>query len=230
MNGGFNDELDGRLDKAAREYNKPPETPREAMWSRIQAERAERSVTRMPKPIPIWRSPRMWVPAAAAAMLLIGIAIGRLSTPGDVVQLAGDTTGTRGYEKTAESREGSSAATAYQLAAIPILGQAELLFTQFRTGEAQEENGESFSKRAASLLTDTRLLLDSPAAEDPQMRRLLGDLELVLVQMVRMASGDEREEKQLITDSINNRSLLPRLRTNATTMGPYINPFQGGQR
>jgi hypothetical protein len=228
MNGGFNNEFDGRLDKAAREYNQPPETPREAMWSRIQAERAERSVRRMPKPIPIWRSPRMWVPAAAAAMLLIGIAIGRLSTPDDIDRMVADHTGGPGGDTSAETREGSPTANAYQLAAIPVLGQAELLFTQFRTGEAQEENGEMFSKRAASLLADTRLLLDSPAAEDPQMRRLLGDLELVLVQMVRMSTEDEKEEKELITESINHRSLLPRLRSNAAA-GPYINPFQGGQ-
>jgi hypothetical protein len=198
------------------------------MWSRIQAERAERKATRIPKPIPIWRSPRMWVPAAAAAMLLIGIAIGRLSTPGEVARVAEDGPGASGGVTHTETREGSSSATAYQLAAVPILGQAELLFTQFRTGETEEHNGESFSKRAASLLTDTRLLLDSPAAEDPQLRRLLGDLELVLVQMVRMNAEDEQEEKQLIKENMDNRALLPRLRSNTATIGPYINPFQGG--
>lgn len=217
MNGGFDDKLDGRLGDAARQYNEPPETPRDAMWARVLAGKAERSVTRMPKPISIWRSPRMWVPAAAAAVLLIGIAIGRYSTPGDIGPIAvRDTTLGTQHEST-ESPGRAPNVTAYQLAAIPIFSQAELLLTQFRTGETQEENDESFTKRAASLLTDTRLLLDSPAAEDPKMRRLLGDLELVLVQMVRMSAEDEEEETELITESMKTRSLLPRLRTNAAT-------------
>jgi len=217
MNGGFDDKLNERLGEAARQYNEPPETPRDAMWARILAGKAERSVTRMPKPISIWRSPRMWVPAAAAAVLLIGIAIGRYSTPGDIGPIADRDTTLGTQQESTESPGREPNVTAYQLAAIPIFSQAELLLTQFRTGETQEENDESFTKRAASLLTDTRLLLDSPAAEDPKMRRLLGDLELVLVQMVRMSAEDEEEETELITESMKTRSLLPRLRMNAAT-------------
>jgi hypothetical protein len=222
MNGGSNDKFDERLGKAAQEYNEPPATPRDAMWARILAGRAERHVTRLPKPVPLWRSPRMWVPAAAAAVLLIGIAIGRLTLPDDGVPVARDSSDTTVSGTIAELKAESKDATAYQLAAIPILSQAELLLTQFRTGETETvtENGGSFGKRAASLLTDTRLLLDSPAADDPRMKRLLGDLELVLVQMVQMTAEDEedeREEKELITESMSTRSLLPRLRANAAT-------------
>jgi hypothetical protein len=217
MKGGFDDKLDGRLADAAREYNEPPETPRDAMWARVLAGKAERKVTRMPKPTSIWRSPRMWVPAAAAAVLLIGIAIGRYSTPGDIGPIAARDTTIGLQQDSSESPGREPNPTAYQLAAIPIFSQAELLLTQFRTGEIQGENGQTFTKRAASLLTDTRLLLDSPAAEDPKMRRLLGDLELVLVQMVRMTAEDEQEESELITESIKTRSLLPRLRMNAAT-------------
>jgi hypothetical protein len=217
MKGEFDDKLDGRLGDAAGQYNEPPETPRDAMWARVLAGKAERNVTRMPKPTSIWRSPRMWVPAAAAAVLLIGIAIGRYSTPGDIGPIAGRDTTIGAQQVSTESPGREPNVAAYQLAAIPIFSQAELLLTQFRTGDIQEENGESFTKRAASLLTDTRLLLDSPAAEDPKMRRLLGDLELVLVQMVRMTAEDEQEEKELITENVNKRSLLPRLRANAVT-------------
>lgn len=211
------DQLNERLLETAQQYNEPPETPRDAMWAHILAGRAKRRVTHMPKPASIWRSPRMWVPAAAAAVLLIGIAIGRLSGPGGVGPIAGrDTTvGTRPEATAAPDAERATAV--YQLAAIPILSQAELLLTQFRTGDTPAQNGESFSKRAASLLTDTRLLLDSPAADDPKMRRLLGDLELVLVQMVRMSAEDTNEEKELIAENVSNRSLLPRLRANAVT-------------
>jgi hypothetical protein len=217
MNGDFDERFDERLGKAARQYNEPPETPREAMWSRILAGRAQRRVTRVPRPIAVWRWPRMWVPAAAAAVLLIGIAIGRLSMPGDGGRQPAGPHGLPAGDKAAGPRGASRGATAYQLAAIPVLGQAELLFTQFRTGEADVDDGKSFSDRAASLLTDVRLLLDSPAADDPQMRRLLGDLELVLVQMVGMSDENDRDEMELITESIDTRLLLPRLRENAAT-------------
>lgn len=223
-NGEHNDRLDGRLEKAARDYNEPPETPRGPMWARIVAGRADRRRVGNVHPIPIWRSPRMWVPAVAVAVLLIGIAIGRFSTPPDNVPIATHRPDSTVGERIAELRETASDPTAYQLAALPILSQAELLLTQFRTGDTQEENGGEFSKRAASLLSDTRLLIDSPAADDPKMRRLLGDLELVLVQMVRINAEDEQEEKEMINDSMKNRSLLPRLRANAA-LGTFTSTY-----
>lgn len=223
-NGEHNDRLDKRLEKAAQDFNEPPETPRDAMWARIIAGRADRRGAATIHPIPIWRSPRMWVPAVAAAVLLIGIAIGRFSAPPENVPIATHRPDSTVGERIAELRETASDPTAYQLAALPILSQAELLLTQFRTGDTQEEDGEEFTKRAASLLTDTRLLIDSPAADDPKMRRLLGDLELVLVQMVRINAEDEQEETELINDSMKNRALLPRLRANAA-LGTFTSTY-----
>jgi hypothetical protein len=67
---------------------------------------------------------------------------------------------------------------------------------------------------ARDVLGSTRLLLDSPAAEEPQLRRLLGDLELVLVQLVQVTGGTLTEEDQLLIDrALGERDLLPRLRT-----------------
>ena len=225
MNDGeHNDRLDERLERAAREYNEPPETPRDAMWARIVAGRADRRRARDVYPIPVWRAPRMWVPAVAVAVLLIGIAIGRFSAPPDNVPIATHRPDSTVGERIAELRKTASDPTAYQLAALPILSQAELLLTQFRTGDTQEDDGEEFSRRAASLLTNTRLLIDSPAADDPKMRRLLGDLELVLVQMVRINAEDEQEEKEMINDSMKNRALLPRLRANAA-LGTFTSTY-----
>ena len=72
MNSGeHNDRLDKRLEKAAQDFNEPPETPRNAMWARIIAGRADRRITGTLHPIPVWRSPRMWVPAVAVVKLLL---------------------------------------------------------------------------------------------------------------------------------------------------------------
>jgi len=224
MNGGFNDDFDKRLKDTARQYNEPPETPRDAMWARVLAGRAERRVTRMPAPVPFWRSRRLWIPvAAAAAVMVIGVAIGRFTAPVDVGpgdKVAGGPGTNSSVPKqydVIDRSEPQSGRSAYELAAVPIFNQAEVLLTEFRTGEEPGDNGDSFSRRAGSLLMDTRLLLDSPAADDPKLYRLLSDLELVLIQIVRMTTEDEQVEKELINDNMSNRSLLPRLRANSPT-------------
>ena len=73
---------------------------------------------------------------------------------------------------------------------------------------------------ARDILSNTRLLLDSPAADDPARRRLLQDLELVLVQMVQRSpeagAGDERAQ---INRSMERTQVLTRLRS-ALPAGP----------
>jgi hypothetical protein len=58
-----------------------------------------------------------------------------------------------------------------------------------------------------------RLLLDSPAAEDPVYRALLEDLELVLIQIAQLSAETGDTEVELVTEGLQRRGLLPRLRT-----------------
>ena len=76
------DEFDDLLRDAASTYNTPPTAPREAMWDAITAARSSVSVV----PIPSARPAARWLAGsiAAAAVLLLGIAIGRQSRTGDV--------------------------------------------------------------------------------------------------------------------------------------------------
>ena len=81
-------ELDERLRAAARAHNQPPETPREAMWEAIQRHRRGPKVVRR---IPRRWSGRPWLPlaAAAAAILAVGVGIGRLTSgPATVLRTA----------------------------------------------------------------------------------------------------------------------------------------------
>lgn len=73
----MDDEMDEQWRDAARSYNTPPEPPREAMWEAISRARAAESVVPISGPR---RAPR-WLAAAAgiAAVLMVGIAIGRAS-------------------------------------------------------------------------------------------------------------------------------------------------------
>lgn len=99
----------------------------------------------------------------------------------------------------------------YRMAAMETLGQAEALLTVFRAEERPEARAR-VSAWARDVLTGTRLLLDSPAAEDPQLAALLQDLELVLAQITALGNG-ESGDRELIDDAIRQRDVMPRLRT-----------------
>ena len=68
---------------------------------------------------------------------------------------------------------------------------------------------------ARDVLTNTRLMLDSPVGDDPIRRRLLEDLENLLVQLVQR-SGSPVEERALIDRTLQRTQLLTRLRTSAS--------------
>jgi hypothetical protein len=185
------DQLDDRLREAARSYNAPPETPREEMWERIQAGRR-----REPRVLQIRPRRVLWA-AAAAAVLALGIGIGRISV---------------GPETTAW--EGPSAnATAYRLAAQEHLSQSEAFLTLFRTSLEERTDHRLASASARQLLATNRLLLDSPAAVEPATRLLLEDLELVLAEIAQLSPRSREQDLQLIRDGMEQGNVMPRLRT-----------------
>jgi len=67
---------------------------------------------------------------------------------------------------------------------------------------------------ARDVLSNTRLLLDSPAGEDPVRRRLLEDLETVLVQLVQR-SGRTAEDRAMLDRTLQRTQILTRLRSGA---------------
>jgi hypothetical protein len=66
---------------------------------------------------------------------------------------------------------------------------------------------------ARELLSNTRLLLDSPVANDPQRRPLLEDLELVLVQIVQLSPGSTPQDREMIEKTLRQDHVMTRLRT-----------------
>jgi hypothetical protein len=115
---------------------------------------------------------------------------------------------------TANARPDSSVAQPYEAETSKYLGQTAALLialpSEMRAGRADDQ----FVARAGELLTRTRLLIDSPAANDPAMRSLLDDLELVLAQVVRLQNNQtSRTELDLINRALEQRDVIPRLRT-----------------
>jgi hypothetical protein len=194
------DRFDRLLREAARDYHRPPDTPREDLWRRIAAARQARQSW-----VLVWR-PWMRRALAAAAVLAIGVGLGRLSV-------------------LSVRPAGAPSDLAYRVAAAQYLSRTEALLTGFRTG-ARAANEVQFTAQARDLLTTTRLMLDSPAAQDPQLKILLEDLELVLAQIAQLASGGDSEGVLLINQGLEQRSVLLRLRT-AIPAGPGPASTQG---
>ena len=215
------DDFDERLRAAARDYNRPVDVPRERMWAAIRAARASRATV----PVPQRRTRRVWfVPAAAAAVLIIGIAIGRVSqnwtvAPGTGLDVSPkpDSRSTPDAQRSTHSQPfgGGSANMAYRLAVVEHLAGTEAMLTSFRAAAKHGEVDAQITTWARNLLTTTRLLQAS-AAEDPTMKRLLDDLELVLVQIAQYKSANPHraEELELIEHSIERRGVIGKLHTN----------------
>jgi hypothetical protein len=107
----------------------------------------------------------------------------------------------------------------YQIAATQYLSRTEAFLTGFRSDLRTGRADARFTGQARDLLTTTRLLLDSPAADDPRLRALLEDVELVLVQISQLAAGRDTHDADLITQGMDQRNVLPNLRS-AIPAGP----------
>jgi hypothetical protein len=101
----------------------------------------------------------------------------------------------------------------YQVATARHLADAEILLTSFSLGSRDTGTNTQFADWAKGLLSNTRLLLDSPAGDDPRRAKLLQDLELVLAQIVQLAPDARAEDRQLVEGSIQQAHVMTRLRT-----------------
>ena len=228
------------LRNAAQGYNRPPaEVPREAMWDAIHAARTANA----PVVVPIVRRPWLRTILALAATLVIGIGIGRVTMnrpgagAGTTVASTGASIDSSAPAVADDSSDivpsddpldpdaspklgtpprsvvtGSAAAT-YHVATLQHLTQVEALLTSYRLDARDRALDAQMARWARDLLLSTRLLLDSPGGADPQRRRLLEDLELVLVQIVRLSPSSSTEEHDLIDTTLKQADVLTRLRT-----------------
>jgi hypothetical protein len=215
------DRFDEFLRQAARDYNAPPETPRAEIWDRIQAQRrndaktesASENLLPFRRPVRLRARPPFRLALGIAALLAIGVAIGRFtavqapnpaSAPGPVASTGAP-----------ENRERHDIAN--QVATVEHLSKVETFLTDFRTRAASPE----FTEEAHDLLGTTRLLLDSKRVADPKTRRLLEDLELVLTQIAALDPKDRRQDLDFIADGLAQSHVRTRLR-NAIPAGPAI--------
>lgn len=225
--------------RIGREYNEPGEVPREEIWAGIWEEIAaptqvagrerlpgsgpvagpdrdpspteqilELDAARRRRTTPVGGSRHLrrlgGLAVAAAAALVLGIGIGRMSVP------APSSTG----EPTASPA--SARSTGLGLAARDHLDRTESLLTMVRADARDGRVDPDVAGWAEDLLAQTRLLLDRPEGVEPEMRELLLDLELILVQVVGVGGADGEEDRtrtevELTLRSLDQGELLPRI-------------------
>jgi hypothetical protein len=203
-----NDHFEQPLSDAARQYHEPPELDdmaRERLWAGIEARAFARHIPARRNRLPSW--------IGLAAAIVVGIAIGRF-TPLDRLL------------HPAPAVRASVAAAAMEVPLPPVyepttsqyLGQTTALLVSLPAEVRAGRADGPFIARATSLLLTTRLLLDSPAAQDARLHGLLDDLEVVLAQIVRLQAEKNGPELDLINQALEQRDVLPRLRTAAADL------------
>lgn len=101
----------------------------------------------------------------------------------------------------------------YRVATMQHLVTTEALLVSLRTDVRAGRRDTTIAGWAGDLLGTTRMLMDSPASDDPQLKRLLEDLELVLAQIARLPGArGEAADLSLIDDAVQRRQIMTRLR------------------
>lgn len=193
------------LKKVAADYNKPPETPRDEMWARIDSARTKRRGERE-----LERQARPWVRwgAGIAAVLAVGIGIGRMTAPSASVSVP---------VASAISDTSEDDALVFQAVATEYLARTDAFLSLFRSEARSGTADAEVAEWARDLLTTARFMIDSPVAEDPNLKELLEDLELILVQIAQYNSNESSDELDLIEQGLEERGVLLRLQAALAT-------------
>lgn len=217
--------------EAVHELEAEVTVPRDMMWARIQRARQEtRPVTMThtatdPVNRAVWpRWSRQF--AAAAAVLVTGVGIGRyVVPPADRVEVRSSAG--------APVALGDSAVGATldpsRLAMEEHLARTVVLLTAVRDTDRDTVAADagSLTPKAKELLATTRLLLDQPQLRDDRTRRLLQDLELVLVQIIQ-ARPTAPETERAPRETLRDTDLLTRVRAIVTASAPLDGATYGG--
>jgi uncharacterized membrane-anchored protein YhcB (DUF1043 family) len=202
--------FDELMHDAKKTYRAPPNPDFDAMWQSIEAAHFGGTIGtthRKERPRGARLPAAQWI--GIAATLVVGIGIGRLSLRLDHAAPAVPPVTVAAVKPVVEHAD-TTLARPYEVETSQYLGQTAALLVSLPT-EGHKADSQ-FQARASDLLTRTRLLMDSPTANNPTMRSLLDDLELVLMQVVRLQGSENRTDLDLIHRALEQRDVIPRLR------------------
>ncbi len=194
-------EFEQLLDEARQTHNVPPEVPAERMWKAVQAGRSQPIL----KPrFPLWRAA-----LATAAVLVIGIGIGRWALPEPVNPVVAE------LAAPAETTP-VHVSEMYAVTTLALFDRADALLTDFRMEGCSAQQMESTSRWAGNMLIQTRVLQNSPASENVELAGLLTDLELVLAQIITINPDRCDRDVAWIRSGLTQRATVDRLRAAST--------------
>lgn len=204
--------IDQVMSGLPRDFNDPPPPPLEEMWAVIEAahfnSRAATPLRARTRVVP-------WL--AAAATLVLGIGIGRTMPTDDTPAAPQSASAGVDNQSPPTAAEVSPDVDVYRDQAKQYLGQTAALLISLPAAGADDQSDARFAGKAADLLVTTRLLMDSPAAQDPKLRGLLEDLELVLVQIARLRVERNKSDLDLIHQTVEQADVISRLNSAAVT-------------
>jgi len=209
---------DDRFDDLIRnlpDYFKVPDPPLEEMWQVIENAHFNARTASISR---VWTQSTPWL--AAAAALLVGIGIGRYMPTRSAGPTPESTLGSRPPASSTQLPlyDTSAVADAYRDQTNQYLGQAAALLISLPAKAGTQQADATFANKAADLLVTTRLLIDSPAAtQDPKLRSLLEDLELVLVQIARLRGERNKGDLDLIHQAVEQGDVISRLNSAVAT-------------
>jgi hypothetical protein len=189
-------ELQEHLSALKETWRVPPEPPLAEMWQVIESRSFAPAQTRRP-----------WIRTVLplAATLVLGFGLGQV-----VPRLASPNRPTK--DTAQETSDRTTEQAAFVGVATNYLERVTALLVNLTDESRQGKPLEGTNERARDLLATTRLLLDSPNVNDPHLRDLLDDLELVLAQIVRLPGRAAAPDVYLIDQALDQREVLPRLR------------------
>ena len=198
------------LQQAKELHNPPPEVPHQRMWDKIQEGGSAQSSSSTQG-----SNRRLWQPALAmAAVLVLGIGLGRWTKPEPIIEPVA-------VQKTVNS---SHVSEIYQHTTLALFDRADALLTDFRLEGCSSEQITVTSRWANNLLTQTRVLQGSPAAQNEELATLLTDLELVLAQIITINPDQCDRDVAWIRSGLNKRATLDRMRS-ASARGDRLAPL-----
>ena len=217
--------------EAADELDADVVVPREMMWARINRDRRAAAQ-------PVKRALPWTRVAAIAAVLVGGAAIGRYVVPAAPTTVAAADSAQASTDRPRnEMGLGPDALAELPPSNDPVrvamgehLVRTVALLTTVRDQDPSMGPGADVSAWARELLSTTRLLIDEPQLRDERTRRLLQDLELVLVQIIQ-ARGSAPETQRAPKETLRETNLLPRMRAVVTASRPVeetINSLTNG--
>ena len=213
------------------------DVPRDLMWARIRQQRREAMATTAERAIAARVTAEHAVASrrrvgagrtiatrvlAIAATLAIGVAIGRYGTPGATPNGSAGATGVAAAGTAAPAAvqgivpEGAPAVVAMEEHLARTVALLVTVRDQSPSAGSGSGSGADVSGWARELLGTTRMLLDEPQLRDDRTRRLLQDLELVLVQIIQARGTAAPEAQRAPSETMRETNLLPRVRAVVT--------------